>query len=431
MRDILVVAFFFFVIYHSFKRPYVGVCAWVWIALTAPTAWAFGFSTSLRMNLTIVLVTFLSYLIAFKDKKFSIGGTGVLILLFLLQCFISTSANDTIDSTKTFGYFIDHVKVAALFFFITLIIRTKTNIIAIVWCFILSVSSYAAMEGTKFLLSFGGHQIIGKAGILVDRNDLAVAINMCIPLIFFLIYVTDHKKIKLGLLALAALNVVAVVGTYSRGGFVGLCIIGFAAWLGSRYKILLALVVVLAAPVAYQFTPESWRERQSTVSTASTEDGSFIGRLWAWKISTLIATNDPLTGGGYRAVTDPVLWGYYAPFTPLFGPIETPPIPPELTPKAAHNIYFQVLGDHGFTGLLLFLLILTKSFFDNWRNIGKARKLGELWLVKLCSALNIGIIGYGITGLNVSLAYFDLSYAFFALVVVINNYLKNRINTHG
>ncbi len=59
MRDILVVAFFFFVIYHSFKRPYVGVCAWVWIALTAPTAWAFGFSTSLRMNLTIVLVTFL------------------------------------------------------------------------------------------------------------------------------------------------------------------------------------------------------------------------------------------------------------------------------------------------------------------------------------------------------------------------------------
>lgn len=426
MRDILVVAFFFFIIYHSFKRPYVGVCAWVWIALTAPAEWAFGFSTSLRMNLTIVIITFISYLFAFKDKKLSIGGVGVLLLLFILQCLISTLAQNTIDSAKVFGYFIEHLKVAMLFFFITLIIRSKAEIIALVWCFILSVSSYAAMEGTKFLLSFGGHAVVGRAGIIIDRNDLAVAINMCIPLIFFLIYVTEHKKIKLGLLGLALLNIVAVVGTYSRGGFIGLCIIGIAAWLASRHKILIALVVVLAAPVAYQFTPESWRERQSTVSTASSEDGSFIGRLWAWKISSLIASNDPLTGGGYRAVTDPVLWQYYAPFTPHYGPVFTPPIPADLSPKAAHNIYFQVLGDHGFIGLLLFLLILAKSFFDNWRNIGKARRAGELWLAKLCSALNVGIIGYGVTGLNVSLAYFDLSYAFFALVVVISAYLKNH-----
>lgn len=424
MRDILVVAFFFFVIYHSFKRPYVGIFAWVWIALTAPTEWAFGFSTSLRMNLTIVIVTFLSYLFAFKDKKLTIGGVGGLLILFVIQCFISTLAHDKVDADKVFGYFTDHLKVAMLFFFITLIIRTKTEIIGLIWCFILSVSSYAAMEGMKFILSFGHHAVVGRAGVVVDRNDLAVAINMCIPLIFFLIYVTDNKKIKLGLLGLAALNIVAVVGTYSRGGFIGLCIIGFAAWLASRHRILIALLLLLVAPVAYQYTPESWRERQSTVSTASTEDGSFIGRLWAWKISTLIATNDPLTGGGYRAVTDPVLWHYYAPFTPHYGPIFTPPVPHDLTPKAAHNIFFQVLGDHGFPGLLLFLLILAKSFLDNWRNISRAKKLGELWLAKLCSALNVGIIGYSITGMNVSLAYFDLSYAFFALVVVISLYLK-------
>lgn len=431
MRDIIVVAFFFFIVYHSFKRPYVGVCAWVWIALTAPTAYAFGFSTNLRLNLTIVIVTLLSYLFAYKNKKFNIGGIGALLFLFITQCFISTMAQDTLDGSKVFYYFTEHLKVALLFLFIVLIIRTKPEIIALVWCFILSVSSYAAMEGTKFLLSFGGHEIVGRAGIVVDRNDLAVAINMCIPLIFFLIYVTDNKKIKLGLLTLVMLNIVAVVGTYSRGGFVGLCIIGFAAWLGSRHKIVIALTVVLAAPIAYQFTPESWRERQSTVSTAATEDGSFIGRLWAWKISSLIASHDPLTGGGYRAVTDPILWSYYAPYTPLFGPVETPPIPVDLTPKAAHNIYFQVLGDHGFTGLLLFLLILAKAFFDNLSNIRKAKAVGELWLAKLCSAMNIGIIGYGITGLNVSLAYFDLSYAFFALVVVINNYIKNRIKNHG
>jgi probable O-glycosylation ligase (exosortase A-associated) len=431
MRDILIVALFFFVIYHSFRRPYIGVCAWIWIAMTAPTAWAFGFSTSLRMNLTIVLVTFLSYLFAFKNKKFSIGGVGWLMIMFLLQATISTMAHNTLDGDHVFGYFTEHLKTALLFFFIALVLRTKTEIITFLWCIIFSVSAYAAMEGLKFILSGGSHEVIGRAGVVIDRNDLAVAVNMSIPLIFFLISVTEHKWLKRGLFILAMLNVVAVIGTYSRGGFIGLCIIGIAAWLRSNHKVVLAIAALLLLPTIYLNTPDEWRERQSTVSTAATEDGSFIGRLWAWKISTLIALDDPMTGGGYRAVTDPLLWQYYGGFTPNFGPVETPPIPEELLPKAAHNIYFQVLGDHGFIGLLLFLCILAKCFFDNLRNIRKAKALGELWLANLCSALNIGIIGYGITGLNVSLAYFDLSYAFFALVVVTGNYLKNRTNNHG
>ncbi len=164
MRDILIVALFFFVIYHSFRRPYIGVCAWIWIAMTAPTAWAFGFSTSLRMNLTIVIITFLSYLFAFKNKKLSLGGVGWLMLLFLLQASISTMAHNTLDGAEVFGYFTEHLKTALLFIFIVLILRSKTEIITFIWCIIFSVSAYAAMEGLKFILSGGGHEVIGRAG---------------------------------------------------------------------------------------------------------------------------------------------------------------------------------------------------------------------------------------------------------------------------
>lgn len=420
MRDILIVALFFFVIYHSFRRPYIGVCAWIWIAMMAPTAWAFGFSTSLRMNLTIVIITFLSYLFAFKNKKLTLGGVGWLMLLFLLQASISTMAQNTLDGAEVFGYFTEHLKTALLFIFVVLILRTKTEIITFIWCIIFSVSAYAAMEGLKFILSGGGHEVIGRAGVIKDRNDFAVAINMTIPLIFFLISVTEHKWLKRGLWLLAMLNVVAVVGTYSRGGFIGLCIIAGAAWLRSRHKLVLALAALLLLPTLYLNTPEEWRERQSTVSTAATEDGSFIGRLWAWKISTLIALDDPMTGGGYRAVTDPSLWHYYGGFTPTFGPVETPPIPDDLLPKAAHNIYFQVLGDHGFPGLILFLLILANSYLNNYRNYRFARKHDIPWMANLSSALNVSLLGYGITGLNVSLAYFDLAYASIGLVIVMN-----------
>ena len=428
MRDILIVALFLFVIYHSFKRPYIGVCAWIWIALTAPTKWAFGFSTSFRMNLTIVLVTFLSYLFAFKDKKLSLGGVGWLMILFLIQATISTLAQNTITGADVFGHYTEHLKTALLFIFIVLIIRTRVEIITFIWCIVFSVSAYAAMEGLKFILSGGGHEIIGRAGVIIDRNDLAVAINMSIPMIFFLMSTTQHKLLRMGLWMLALLNIVAVVGTYSRGGFIGLCIIAIAAWMRSSHKTVLALIAALLLPTLYMNTPEQWRERQSTVSTAATEDGSFIGRLWAWKISTLIALDDPLTGGGYRAVTDPVLWRYYAPFTPHFGPIETPTVPEYLAPKAAHNIYFQVLGDHGFIGLFLFVMILARSFLINRANQLKAKKLGLGWLENFSSALNVSIIGYCITGLNVSLAYFDLIYAVLGLVVVCNIIVAKAAN---
>ncbi len=244
---------------------------------------------------------------------------------------------------------------------------------------------------------------------------------MTIPLIFFLISVTEHKWLKRGLWLLAMLNVVAVVGTYSSGGFIGLCIIAGAAWLRSQHKNWCwHWQRLLLIPTLYMNTPDEWRERQSTVSTAATEDGSFIGRLWAWKISTLIALDDPMTGGGYRAVTDPSLWHYYGGFTPSFGPIATPPIPDDLAPKAAHNIYFQVLGDHGFPGLILFLLILANSYLNNFRNYLYGVRHNIPWMANLSSALNVSFLGYGITGLNVSLAYFDLAYALLGLVVVVN-----------
>jgi len=420
MRDVLLVIFLFVAIYYAFKRPYLGMAAWVWIALTAPANWAFGFSNAFRLNLTIVVVTALAYLFVQKNKKIRLGGLGILVFLFCFWTLITTIFNNNTTPSYVWYVFTEFVKVAALFFFLILIIKKRLHIDTIVWAIILSVSSYAGMEAVKYILSAGGHQIIGRAGIMIDRNDLAVAINMCIPLIVYLIQTTKHKLLRYGLWALLFLNVVAIVGTSSRGGFIGLSILAFFFWLKSRNKIVWALLALMALPVLYHQAPEKWRERQSTIQTAATEDGSFIGRLWAWKISSMIARDDPLTGGGFRAVTDPVLWGSYAPYTPIFGVIETPPIPANKSPKAAHNIYFQVLGDHGYVGLVLFLSILFSAYRTNVSSLKEMRKKNNIWGEKLCSAFYLSLIGYVITGGNVSLAYFDLSFALYGLIAAFN-----------
>ncbi len=431
MRDLFLLIFFLITIYFTFKRPFIGVCAWIWIALTAPTLWAFGFSTHLRLNLSIVVITFLAYLFSQKNKSFRLGTLGWLVLLFCFWTFISSMTHITYDTAKIWGYFSDFVKVVALFFFAVLLLRTRYQIDTFIWCIVLSVSSYAGMEACKFILSGGGHEIIGRAGVIQDRNDLAVAINMSIPLMVYLLSTTKLKLIRYGLMGLIALNIIAIIGTYSRGGFVGLSILAIAFWWRSHYKIPLAIIAILMIPVLYEKTPEDWRDRQTTVATATTEDSSFIGRLWAWKISTMIALDNPMTGGGFRAVTDPILWHSYAPYTPGFGPIETPTIPEDLEPKAAHNIYFQVLGDHGFVGLSIFLMILISILWINRSNGVKAKKHKQLWCEKLSSAIGLSLVGFCVTGANVSLAYFDLFYALAGIVSAIaihQMYLSTQAN---
>lgn len=418
MRDLWLTGFLLVVIYFSFRRPYIGVAAWAWIALMAPAEWAFGFSQSFRLNLTVVLVTMLSYLFVEKNKQFQLNAIGFWILAFGFWTLISTIFNLNSFPQNVWAYWNQFVKVLLLFFFITLMIRKQLHIDVLVWALVLGISAYAAMEAVKFLLSGGGHRIVGTAGIIADRNDLAVAINMCIPLVVYLAQVAEHKMVKLGLWGMLVLNIISIVGTGSRGGFIGLAILAFAFWLNSRYKILLAIAAFLMLPVLYQATPEDWRDRQSTIATAADEDSSFIGRIWAWKISTLLALDNPLTGGGFRAVLDSRIWNHYAPLTPSFSPLESRPIPESSGSKAAHNIYFQVLGDHGFVGLAIFLTFLALALLNNIKNAKLGKKHEVLWYRQLANALTLSLVGYGITGANVSLAYFDLLYAVLGIVAV-------------
>jgi probable O-glycosylation ligase (exosortase A-associated) len=345
-------------------------------------------------------------------------GITAWVLLFGFWTLLSTAFHIRSDSGEVLRDAEEFFKVLLLFVFMVLIFRKRLHIDTLIWAIVLALSSYAAMEAVKFILSGGGYRIVGKAGRLIDRNDLAVAINMCIPLVIYLIQITRHKWLRLGLWGLLMLNIVSIVGTYSRGGFIGLCVLGIAFWLKSNHKMALTLLVILALPVLYQSAPDDWKARQSTVSTAAESDGSFIGRLWAWKISTMIALDNPVTGGGFRSVTDRSVWNYYAPRTPEFGPVYTRPIPEGLRPKAAHNIYFQVLGDHGFVGLFFFGMMLLTALFNTMKNARLGKQYGVDWFRYLSNALSLSLVGYGITGLNVSLAYFDLLYAVIGTVAV-------------
>lgn len=419
MRDILLVCFLIVATYFTFRKPFIGVAAWLWIALMAPSQWAFGFSQSFRLNFTIGIVAAIAYLFSRDKARLKFTGMYFVVLLFAFWMLLASIFHNQLDSALVWDKCIEFMKVIALFLFLTLTVRTENQLNTIIWAILFAVSAYAAMEACKFILSGGGHRITGRSGIISDRNDLAVAINMCLPLILYLWHTTENKKLKMGLLLLFFLNIIAVVGTFSRGGFIGLSVLAVAVWWRSKHKLAGFVLALVSLTVLYVNVPEEWKARQMTVMTAVEEDGSFIGRLWAWKIATLIAIDNPVTGGGFKATTDPFLWSYYALETPDFGFIETPPIPEYVKPKAAHNIYFQVLASSGFVGIGIFLSMLVTGLMSCMRNVVLARRYKIPWLEYLSNALFLSLVGYAITGLNVSLAYFELVYALLAMIMVV------------
>lgn len=424
MRDIAVTILFFFLIVYTVKRPYIGVCAWLWIALAYPAGWAWGFSSSFRMNMTVALLTMLSYLVYKNKPKVEFNGTTILIVLFWLVALVSSLVSDSLIIDFVWAKFTEVSKILLLYVFLVLILEKKIHIDTLIWSIVLAVSSYGAMEATKFMVSGGGHRIAGFYGhVLGDRNDLAVAINMCIPLIIYLFGQTKHKHLKLGLFVLLVLNIVAVVGTYSRGGFVGLIIVGLYFFLKSKRKFIWVLITALLVPILSSNAPSEWTERMDTVKEAKT-DSSFVGRLWAWKISVKIA-NDNVFGNGFFATQDPYAWHHYGQNIDDFGFVYTPPMPEGQLVKAAHSIYFQVLGDLGYIGLLLFVLMVISLLL-------KANQLQKLaikkeipWCAHLCAMLSISSVGYALTGANVSLAYFDLFFTLLALLCVIEKKILN------
>ncbi|KGJ96780.1 putative O-glycosylation ligase, exosortase A system-associated [Colwellia psychrerythraea] len=425
MRDIAVTLLFFFLVYYTIRKPFIGVSAWAWITFAFPAGWAWGFSNNFRMNFSVALLTYVSYVFMKNKSKFKIDGISILLFIFWLIALISTLVTDSILVDYSWGKFENFTKLLLFYFAILLIVNKKVHVDTLIWSIVLSISSYAALESFKFLVSGGGHRVAGLSGhMLGDRNDLSVAINMSIPLIIYLISQTKHKLLRTGLIFLAILNVVAIVGTYSRGGFIGLIILAGYFLIKSKRKTLWIIVTIIALSIASSLVPSGWSDRMNSVSTASSQDGSFIGRLWAWKISVKIANNN-FFGNSFLASQDPLAWGLYRTEIDDFGPIDTPPIPADKAAKAAHNLYFQVLGDLGYIGLLTYLLIIFILYLRLKKLSQKARLHGYEWCSQLSSMMSVSLIAFMMTGANVSMAYFDLFYILIALSYVIEYKIIN------
>jgi len=272
-----------------------------------------------------------------------------------------------------------------------------------VWVMALSIAFYGIKGGIFTIVNGGVYHVRGPEGSFIGGdNEMGLALIMTIPLLRYLQVTVRNIWLRGGLHAAMVLCAVATVGSQSRGALLGLVAMGTFLWLKSRNKIFTAILGIIAISLVLLVMPQQWYDRMSTIQNYET-DPSAMGRINAWKMAFNMAKNRPL-GGGLDAFQS-YSFALYAP-------------DPDNV-HDSHSIYFEVLGEHGFVGLALFLMLGLMTWRTASWVIGRARRDREKrWVADLAAMIQVSLVGYATAGAFLGLAYFDYYYTLIALVVL-------------
>jgi probable O-glycosylation ligase (exosortase A-associated) len=415
MRDYLLTLVVFMLVPVCFVRPWLGFLAWYWLGLMNPHRLTWNFAYSMPFAALVGGATLLGMVVA-RDRKPIIWTreTVLMVVLFAYFCFTTLFAwapsNAWVELEKV-------GKIYLMTILMTAMIYGRNRIMAMLYTIAFSVGFYG-LKGAIFVVSTGGAgQVKGPEGSFMEGNTfIGLALNMVLPLILYLGREEKRRWMKVLLYAMFFCSIVSVIFTTSRGAYLGLGAILPLMFLRARSK-WLALAILVPALVGAQFLPNRIFHRAELIEDYQ-QDGSANQRLQSWTVAFNVALDYPLTGAGFEFeyAPDEQRWLSYG-SRKYDWAIKTS--------SAAHSIYFQVLGQHGFLAFALFLTLLLGSLIRLQRIRKRASARGdEAWIAPFATALQTSLVGYIVSGAFLSSAYFDLAYLFYALIAVFDREVR-------
>lgn len=385
-------------------KPHVGVLIWNWFSHMNPHLEVGGWVRAFPFLDYTAACTIIGMFIGRDKKSFPAHPIMLALILYAIWVLFTTVTAFNIDLAIPK---LTHFLKVLLFAFVAIIVmQSPMRLKAFVWVMALSLG-YVSIKGGLFtIITGGGARVQGAGGMIEDNNQLAMALSMFLPVAFWLFQHPPHRLLKWPMLGATVLTAISVLGTQSRGGFVALAAVLAMALLKNKKRfayIALAIPLVIGA---ITFMPDNWKNRIQSTENA-TEDDSFVGRVSMWRFSTNLTSDNFIEGGGFNVFSDGRARELY--------------MPPGFEPRAPHSIYFEVLAEHGYVGLILFLTVL----FTGWYSAGSAAKRFSpydqtKWLADLCITIQLSLVGYAVGGLTVNIATFDFFYHLLAVVVMAN-----------
>jgi putative inorganic carbon (hco3(-)) transporter len=410
VRSIIFLLFFVAVLPTIAFNPFCGILLWSWFSFMSPQRLTYDGTTDMPFAIVVAIATLIAWSFSREPKRLPADVT--LWLIVALMFWFSLTTVFALVPDLPLGKWLATCK-SLLFVLITAVMLTnRVRFHALIWIMVISISFYGLKSGIGALLSGGNATAYGPAStVIADNNHFAVALIVVIPLINSIRLNSQMKAVRIGAGVIMGLCLISAFASYSRGALLGLCGMGVFLWLKSRARVMPAIAIALALSIGLNFMPERWTERMNSIGTYE-EDGSAQGRIAMWQASMAIASQRVLGAGFLGPYNQGVVDNYY----------------PGIKARAVHSIYFEVIGEHGYIGFLLWVLIPILA----WRNgtwiIRHARQRSDLkWMEDLARMLQVSLVGYLVGGAFLSLSYWDFYFTLVAILAAMRKLAASEI----
>jgi probable O-glycosylation ligase (exosortase A-associated) len=440
IRTLIFLAVFIPGFLAALRSRYVALLLYLWFALFRPEEWVYVDISSLRLSLILGAVLMAPVL-------FSIAGsitaavTGVPppprlddrpslfpnvthplsigMMLFLLSALLSQIGAVSPEIGWVWVDFLARLLVVCLLL-VTLTSEAK-RLVGAMGVIAGSLGIHAAKAGLAYLLAGGERFADGLSGSFVDNNGYALGTVMIMPLLVAAAQNVDvvyqgrgHEWVRRSLYAGALLCTFAVIGTYSRGGFVALTAAGLVFVLLQRRRyagvvglLSFATVLLLVVPI-----PQGYVDRLQTIQTYNQiGEESAQSRPHFWSVGLQMVAARPM-GVGLRQFEEA-----YDQYDFSFGKYGSH--------RAVHSSHVQVLAELGYFGAAAWTGLFAYAYFACLRVRARSRAphlepRTRQFLFTMANGFLTSMTGFVVGGAFLSLALNDLTWLTFGMVAALD-----------
>jgi len=390
-------------------RPFQGLLLYAFLAYSRPDALTWGAIANLRLSLltgiALAIGTFLN-----RERFCAANKRIIAIILFWLLCFLSLIFSGNIW-TYEFDYF---TKTIIIILLVTGLVNTRQKFY--LFCLVITgfIALYSARQGfVGFAL---GAQ--NQGGHVGENNYYAVWLCTLFPFVWYMARVEHRKWIKYLFYICLPGMFLAVLNTWSRGGYLGIIAVIYYLAFQTKHKIRNIVLITILGMVGFGLLPSGIKEEALSIKTVEERsESSALGRVHFWKIALIMTAKNPVLGVGFKNFEKK-----YDEYDDSYGQYGHD--------RSVHETFLQVLSENGVPAFLIFISCFVSVFTTGYmirRRLKVLSPQDQARFKQWSFMLEGGLVGFSVCGLFVSAGYLDILWYLFALSIALDEIVKSEI----
>ncbi|MGE3690379.1 MAG: putative O-glycosylation ligase, exosortase A system-associated [Novosphingobium sp.] len=413
------------------RRPFLWVLAYLYIDIVSPQTFSWFLLSSIPISLITFVAAFGGWLVADDkaDSRFSMRQG--LILALLIYCGITTLNAEFHEQALDKWAWVWKALLFAMFLPLTL--RTRLRFEAVALVMVLSAGAIIIGGSIKTLATGGGY---GSLSLFVNNNtglyESSIISCVSIAIIPLIVWLMKHGtifppewRVRLFGIALIFACLLIPIGTQARTGLLCIVLLALLSLRTVKRRFLYLAMAGAAVVVTVPFLPESYTARMSTIENHES-DQSASTRVAVWKWTIEYARDNPW-GGGFMAYLGNKVRVELRKSESTGGQTQIATDDVEDQARAFHSSYFEMLGEQGYPGLILWLWLMVSGLWQMERLYRRWRKRtgpDEQWQAPLAMALQQAQLVYMLGSVFVGIAFQPFCYMLIGLQIGLWSYLK-------